>query len=155
LLSPGGIFTLLGMGLVQALEYQVPVPSAVSVGQEHRFELANLPRHVLHYRRGQARRVQHHHQAVTPQRPPAEDINVPVLQIKQDYLPHLRYRSYSPRPVTATPALCYPAGSSTGAAAPTAHRQSARADRRRIVCQCLPNGQHHASVPPPMPHRSP
>jgi hypothetical protein len=59
----------------------------VHFGQERRLKLADLPRHVLHHRRGQAGRVQHHHQAVTPQRPSAEDINVPVLQIKHDDFP--------------------------------------------------------------------
>ena len=66
----------------------------VHLGQEHRLELADLSRHVLHHRRGQAGRTQHHHQAVTAQRPAAEDINVPVLQVKQVEFPHARYRSW-------------------------------------------------------------
>ncbi len=41
----------------------------VHFGQERRFELADLPGHFLHHRRGQTGCVQHHHQAVTPQRP--------------------------------------------------------------------------------------
>ena len=77
---------------------EIPTASSVQVGQEHRLELADLSRHVLHHRRGQAGRPQHHHQAVTPKRTAAEDINVPVLQVKQVEFPHPGYRSCPPPP---------------------------------------------------------
>ena len=37
---------------------------------------------LLHHRRGQVLRVQHHYQAVALQRAPAEDVNIPVAEVK-------------------------------------------------------------------------
>ena len=54
----------------------------VHTGQERRLELADFPRQLLHHRRGQVLRIQHHHQAVALQRAPAEDVNMPVAEVK-------------------------------------------------------------------------
>jgi hypothetical protein len=116
----------------------------VHAGQERRFELPDLPCHVLHHRRGQAGRVQHDHQAVTAQRPPGEDIDVPVLQVKQDDLAHIRYGSRPPRPLTA-PAPNRP---QTGDALIILTFSSQRHVRTRLghVCGWLPEPWPRAST---------